>query len=159
MMSGDLMKQEVVGGSLKHAWMNISTSSSKLNLSSKANVDTLRTMTGMEDQNQFLDMLQSACKPLVEGFLCTPTVMIQNSLKLSITGKPISSYEQKVLVDMTDTEIEVVAKSKFLDPAPTKRNPHENPDFRRLLAGVQKKIVGKVASQLQSQNDDLELLA
>ena len=158
MMSGDLMKQEVVGGSLKHAWMNISTSSSKLNLSSKANVDTLRTMTGMEDQNQFLDMLQSACKPLVEEFLCTPTVMIQNSLKLSITGKPISFYEQKVLVDVTDTEIEVVAKSKFFDPVPTKRNPHENPDFRRLLAGVQKKIVGKVASQLQSQNDELELL-
>ena len=85
--------------------------------------------------------------------------MIQNYLKLSITGKPISFYEQKVLVDVTDTEIEVVAKSKFLDPVPTKRNPNENPDFRRLLAGVQKKIVGKVASQLQSQNDDLELLA
>ena len=156
MMSGDWMKQEEVGGPLQHSWMNFSTASSKFSSSSKGNVDALITMTGTADQSKFLAKLQSACRPLVEKFLRRPTVTIHNSLKLSNTGKPIAFYEPKVPVEVTDTEIEVVGKSKLLDLVPTKRNSCDN--FRRLLTGVQKQIVGKVASQLQSQNNGLELI-
>ena len=156
MMSGDWMKQEEVGGPLQHSWMNFSTASSKFSSSSKGNVDALITMTGTADQSKFLAKLQSACRPLVEKFLRRPTVTIHNSLKLSNTGKPIAFYEPKVPVEVTDTEIEVVGKSKLLDLVPTKRNSCDN--FRRLLTGVQKQIVGKVASQLQLQNNGLELI-
>ena len=135
-MSGDWMKQEEVGGPLQHSWMNFSTASSKFSSSSKVNVDALITMTGTADQSKFLAKLQSACRPLVEKFLRRPTVTIHNSLKLSNTGKPIAFYEPKVPVEVTDTEIEVVGKSKLLDLVPTKRNSCDN--FRRLLTGVKK---------------------
>ena len=158
MMSGDWMKQEEVGGPLQHSWMNFSTASSKFSFSSKVNVDALITMTGTADQSKFLAILQSACRPLVKNFLRRPTIMIGNSLKLSSTGKPITFYEPKALVEVSDTEIEVVGKSKLLDLVPTKKNSCDNADFRRLLTGVQKQIVGKVASQLQLQNNGLELL-
>ena len=136
--------------------MNFSTASPKFSFSSKVNVDALITMTGTADQSNFLDILQSACIPLVKNFLRRPTIMIGNSLKLSSTGMPITFYEPKALVEVSDTEIEVEGKSKLLDLVPTKKNSCDNADLRRLLTGVQKQIVGKVASQLQSQNNGLE---